>query len=156
MPEAGRTPTPTGTAAPAAAGALRLLPDDEPAGGQYRGHGGKSGDGSNSGRNGGAGTIYLKAAARQNGDLILDNAGIGTGSTTTVPGTAYASVSVRGGAKIAMTGSFSTEEELVLTGSSLNVSGALTLPGNLTLSNSTLSVGGALALPGRSDVKAAP
>ena len=111
-------------------------------------NGGKSGDGSNSARNGGAGTIYLKAAARQNGDLILDNAGIGTGSTTTVPGTAYASVAVKGGAKIAMTGSFSTEEELVLTGSSLNVSGALTLPGNLTLSNSTLSVGGALALPG--------
>ena len=53
-------------------------------------------------------------------------------------GTAYASVAVKGGAKIAMTGSFSTEEELVLTGSSLNVSGALTLPGNLTLSNSTL------------------
>ena len=55
-----------------------LLPDDDLPAGNILAYGGKSGDGSNSSRNGGAGTIYLKAAARQNGDLILDNAGIGT------------------------------------------------------------------------------
>jgi len=45
--------------------------------------GGQTGTGSNSTRNGGAGTIYLKDNAKTNGDLILDNRGIDSGENST-------------------------------------------------------------------------
>ena len=109
--------------------------------------GGKSGDGSNSARNGGAGTIYLKDNAKTKPELVINNGGIATSRSTSVPGGDYISVTVKGGAIIAMGGSFTTETAMVLSDTTLSINGGYTAPGDLVLTNSTLTVTTALNLP---------
>ena len=110
--------------------------------------GGQSGNGSRSDRNGGAGTIYLKSHAATMADVILDNQGIATNRTTTIPGGEYVSVTVRENARFTVQSDLRTEVPLTLTDATLTVSGGLTIPGDLNLTRSTLVVKGALPVPG--------
>ncbi len=99
--------------------------------------GGQSGNGSRSDRNGGAGTIYLKSHAATMADVILDNQGIATNRTTTIPGGEYVSVTVRENARFTVQSDLRTEVPLTLTDATLTVSGGLTIPGDLNLTRST-------------------
>ncbi|MEK7369085.1 MAG: hypothetical protein AABZ62_05415, partial [Planctomycetota bacterium] len=99
--------------------------------------------------NGGAGTAYLKNKAAQYGDLIINNNGISTYSTTTIASGTYANLTVKGGAIIAMNGNITTtQQNLVLDNIQLTVSGTLTTPGNLTLNSSQIIVSSAMTIPG--------
>ncbi|ABQ27183.1 Ig-like domain-containing protein [Geotalea uraniireducens] len=115
--------------------------------------GGKGGDGSNPARNGGAGTIYLKDNVKSLGDLIVDNRGILTSNTTTVPGGDYGLVDVRGGAAISMNGDLNPGMDMVIAGSQLTVSGGIKAPGNLTIDNSVVTVAGAVNVSGVLELK---
>jgi hypothetical protein len=111
--------------------------------------GGKTYDGSNSSHNGGAGTIYLKDNAKAKPDVIINNAGILSSTTTAVPGGDYLSVTAKGGAIINVTGTFTTEAPMTLTDSTMTIAGGVTFPGDLVVTNSTLNVSGTVAVLGK-------
>ena len=104
--------------------------------------GGKSNTGSNVVANGGAGTIYLKAANKTKGDVIIDNGNITTSNTTPVPGADYGEIVVNGGANASIFGDLSYEGDVTFTGSNLTISGGINARANLTLDGSTITVNG--------------
>jgi predicted enzyme related to lactoylglutathione lyase len=109
--------------------------------------------GGNSGTSGGAGTIYLKDNAKAKADLIINNGGITTSNTTSIPGGDYGYVEVKGGAVLTVSGSYTTESDMVLTDTQLTVNGSLVLPKNLTLTNSTVNISGAVNVAGTLTLK---
>jgi hypothetical protein len=108
---------------------------------------GQSGNGTNSSRNGGAGTIYLKNAAKTDGDVIVNNGGVATSSITTIAGGDYDQVSVTGGAQISVTGNIISDNDVVITGNQ-TFTGGITTPGNLTLNGGNITVAGAVNVTG--------
>lgn len=110
--------------------------------------GGKTYDGSVTGRNGGAGTIYLKDNAKAKADLIISNGGIATTRSTPIPGGDYRIYDVIGGAVVSAGGPITTENEIVIKDTLVTISGDYTVPRNLTLLNSTVTVSGIATIPG--------
>ncbi len=104
--------------------------------------GGQSYTGGSSSNNGGAGTIYMKDAARVKGDVIVYNGGLATSNITTVVGGDYGQVTFSGGAKMSISGDISFDQDVTFTGSTLMFSGGITSTANLTLDGSTITVGG--------------
>ncbi len=111
-------------------------------------NGGKSGDGSNSARNGGAGTIYLKNNANTKADLIINNGGVTTTRSTPIPGGDYRIYDVIGGAVVSASGPITSENETIIKDTQVTIDGDYLAPRNLTLLNSTVTVSGIATIPG--------
>jgi hypothetical protein len=110
--------------------------------------GGKSGNGSNSTTNGGAGTIYLKDSVKTKGDVVVNNGGVTTNNATSIAGGDYGSVQVMGGANTSVAGNINFERDVVITGSNLTINGGITASGNLTLDGSSITTNGAVNVVG--------
>jgi hypothetical protein len=104
--------------------------------------------GGSGGRNGGAGTIYLKTSARANGDVILNNGGLGSANSTPLPALNLENIDVRGGANLALSGNLTTETSMFIKDSQITIQGGVTIPTDLTMDNSSLTVSGDVHVAG--------
>ncbi|MDH3974360.1 MAG: hypothetical protein OEV42_08800, partial [Deltaproteobacteria bacterium] len=97
-------------------------------------------------KNGGAGTIYLKATDSTNGSIIVNNDGVEHTKITPVPGGTYDTITVKGGSNLYLSKGLNVLGDLTLVKSGVTasdvivVSGALMLIDNSVLSHSAATI----------------
>lgn len=110
--------------------------------------GGMSGTATVLGRNGGAGTIYLKNNNQQYGSLIVGNVALNSSNQTPIPSGTYASIKVNGGATMAFAGDIASQTDIVIAGSGMVASGSLAVPSSVMVTNGRMEVANGLDLQG--------
>ena len=110
--------------------------------------GGIGGTGTITGRNGGAGTIYLKDNSQQYGSVIVDNVALNISNQTPIPAGTYAGIRINGGATVAFAGDMISQTDMSIVGSGIAASGSLTVPSSITVNNGRMNVAGDFDLHG--------